>query len=137
MEQYIRPNWSHFVAYIWEQLCRDFLAPAGMDGRLPFIPEEVGKWWSGTSEIDVVGVDRYSKRAILGEARWRDRPIGKKTLDELLNKSRPWLQKNRGWRITYTLFSRSGFSNEVEKIAAAQSGEIVLFEPEDLIRVTE
>lgn len=133
IEQYIRPQWPRFVADTWEQLCRNFLAPAGMADRLPFIPEEIGKWWSRTAEIDVVGVDRQTKRVILGEARWRDRPMGEKALNKLIGKSHPWLQKNRGWSITYALFSRVGFSQEVTEIAGEQPGEIYLFSPEDLI----
>ncbi|MCB0064068.1 MAG: ATP-binding protein, partial [Caldilineaceae bacterium] len=132
IEQYIRPEWSRFVAGTWEQLCREFLVPAGLDGRLPFIPEEVGKWWSHAAEIDVVGVDRQNKRVLLGEARWQARPMGEKALNELMDKARPWLQKSRGWRVTYALFSRAGFSQDVIQIAADQPGEIYLFGPEDL-----
>jgi hypothetical protein len=136
IKQYIRPHWARFVAETWEQLARDFLAPAGMADRLPFIAEEVGKWWSRDWEIDIVGVDRHSRRAILGEARWQERPVGEAALTQLLGKARHWRQNARGWRVAYALFSRSGFTREVEQLAADQPDEVYLFGPKDLVHLT-
>jgi len=133
IEQYIRPQWNYFVADAWEQLCRDFMIPAGLRGELPVIAEEVGKWWSRDAEIDIVAVDRQSKRVVLGEARWRERPMDEKALNELMSKAKHWLKKKRGWRITYALFSRSGFTRQVQNIATEQPSEIYLFKPEQLI----
>ena len=41
---------------------------ASADRVIPFHFEEIGSWWSGDAQIDVVGVNRAERRVLFGEA---------------------------------------------------------------------
>lgn len=71
-------HWNGLVSQTWEQLCRT---------RLPHLAEEAlgigelawGKarrWWRGNEpEWDVVAESISDKQLLLGEVKWRDRPL--------------------------------------------------------------
>lgn len=62
----------------------------------------------------------YAERlAVLGEARWRDVPMGCRDLEALQTRSRAWLGIQSGWELFYALYSKSGFSDELQALAQA------------------
>lgn len=57
VERCIRDHFiDDHVAYVYEDVCRERLWELADTGELGFIPERVGRWWSGSDEIDVVGM---------------------------------------------------------------------------------
>jgi hypothetical protein len=70
----IRHQLPQVVAPMWERVARwHLLRSGGRDGLPPV--SEVGSWWSGQAQIDLVCVDRHSRSVILGEARWRQERV--------------------------------------------------------------
>ena len=110
----LRPNWDRFVGSVWEQLARQHVHLLAAAREIAFWPEEVGSWWSKKAQIDVVAVQSTRRSALLGEARWRREPIGLSGLEKLKASGRRWLGSERGWEVWYVLFSRSGFSEELQ-----------------------
>ena len=55
----------------FERICRQHLELKLIPG-LDFIPHETGQWWDRHDEIDIVSIDRLSKRFIACECKWRD-----------------------------------------------------------------
>ena len=75
----------------------------------------VGKW-RGTdprtkeeTDIDVVGLDISSKKAVLGECKFKNEEAGKEVYDAL--RSRDGLIDKRYKAVQYVIFSLSGFSS--------------------------
>lgn len=115
------------VAYVYEDVCRERLWGLADSGELGFVPERVGRWWSGSDEIDVVGLSASEGRAVWGECKfWKD-PVGANVLRALEEKAArvPWERDRR--TDAFALFSASGFTDELWEIAAAR-GDVVLVE---------
>ncbi len=53
-------------------------------------------------------------------------------LDDLQARARHWLGDERGWELWYALYSRSGFSKELQTRAAGDS-HLLLFTPSDVV----
>ena len=68
-------------------------------------------------EIDIVALDEENKKMILGECKYRNKPVGTDILRELEEKGQliPWNREER--EVWYILFSISGFTTELEDIA--------------------
>lgn len=132
VEQIVRPTWEQFVAMTWEELARASvytLAPQRTPG---FWPETVGSWWDAAHQIDLVAVSYGQRIAWLGEARWRGQPMGVADLAALQRRAHAWQGDATGWRIYLALFSRSGFTQDLEQ-QARHNPEILLFRPEDVV----
>lgn len=99
----------------FEEICRSWVWSQGDQGRIPFRPQRVGSWWDAQTQIDVAAVnDEY---ILLGEYRWRSRPIGVEVLTELQQKA---TRVPGGRHPILALFSRSGFTDALQTEAAAQ-----------------
>lgn len=121
---------EHFVdghvAYVYEDVCRERVWELADDGSLGFVPERAGRWWSGSDEIDVAGLSSRERRAVWGECKfWRD-PVGANVLHALEETAArvPW---ERGERTdVFALFSVSGFTDELRKIAEARDDVLLV-----------
>lgn len=113
------------VAYVYVDVCRERLWGLADSGELGFVPERVGRWWSGSDEIDVVGLSASEGRAVWGECKfWKD-PVGANVLRALEEKAArvPWERDRR--TDAFALFGASGFTDELREIAASR-GDVVL-----------
>ena len=99
----------------FEEICRAWVWAQGDQGSIPFRPQRVGMWWDAQAQIDVAAVnDEY---LLLGECRWRTRPLGVEALAELKQKA-VRVPGNR--RQQLVLFSRTGFTEALQAEAARQ-----------------
>jgi hypothetical protein len=132
VEQMVRPTWEQFVAVTWEELARASVHTLAAQRTPGFWPEAVGSWWDSNHQIDLVAVSYGQRTAWLGEARWRGQPMGVADLTALQRRANAWQGGATGWRIYLTLFSRSGFTQELQ-LLARQNPEILLFTPDDVV----
>jgi hypothetical protein len=128
VEQVLRPTWEQFVAITWEELARESVYTLASQRTTGFWPEAVGSWWGAHHQIDVVAVNYQQRIAWLGEARWRTQPMTTADLEALQQKGQHWQGHERGWRIYYALFSRSGFTQPLIDRAHTDP-ELLLFDP--------
>ncbi len=132
IQERLRPGWDRFVGLAWEELARRHVHELAAQQAIPFWPEEVGSWWSRKAQIDLVAVQRARRSSVLGEARWRREKMSVSNLDDLQARARHWLGDERGWELWYALYSRSGFSKELQTRAAGDS-HLLLFTPADVV----
>lgn len=104
-------------AHTWEELCRDWLLLAGVQGRLPFLPDQVGSLWGRNLQIDVVGLNTMERTLILGECKWTARPAPQQVLERLVEKTAQALPGGGRWRVYYLGFSRNGWSRTASALA--------------------
>ena len=55
-----------FVAFAYEDICKDIFASVCKQGEIPFVPSRIGSYWlndyDGDTEIDVMAIDNQNKR---------------------------------------------------------------------------
>jgi AAA+ ATPase superfamily predicted ATPase len=103
----IRHQLPRVVAPVWERIARWHLLRYARQGGLPPVTE-VGSWWSGQAQIDVVGVDRRGRSVVFGEARWRQEPFTRRDLERLVERGQRWLQgSDAHWDVHYAVYARN------------------------------
>lgn len=109
---------SRHTAFVYEDVCRERMWDLNMKGYWPFHFSDIGRWWDGKSEIDVVAIDPDGNNLILGECKYWHEPVGENILRELEGKTNSvdWRKSNR--HVWYVLFSAGGFTEELKSIAA-------------------
>lgn len=109
------------AAATYEGLCRALVA-AGSVGPGPW--DRVGRWWNRFDEIDVVAYGEKG-RLLAGEAKWSRRAVGTNILADLQEKVVRSGLATGASRVTFALFSRSGFTAAM-KTAARVRKDVVL-----------
>lgn len=110
---------SHFidshVSYVYENICRQEIWKWNGKG---FTINRVGRWWGKSDiEIDIVAYDSAGQDIVFGECKYSTVPKGMEVLRSLKDKSYAvdWNKKER--KEHFILFSKSGFTAELEKYA--------------------
>lgn len=127
----IRQALPRIVAPIWEEVARRHMLVASADRVIPFHFEEIGSWWSGDAQIDVIGVNRAERRVLFGEAKWTREPMTEGVLEKLIDRGNRWLGGDTGWDVHYALFARE--FGQVRESAGQELG-FYFFKPEDVLR---
>ncbi len=70
---------------------------------------ELGRWWYGEHEVDIVGLAPNDDRLLLAECKWTSDPVGRSLVERLWTKADHvrWGPGDRTER--FALFSKSGF----------------------------
>jgi AAA+ ATPase superfamily predicted ATPase len=119
---------DQFTGAAFESICREYIWRLHSAGTLGFIPQTVGNWWDRREEIDLVAIGEDA--ALFGECKWASKPLGVNILDDLERKTQIVQQKHNWEHVTYALFSRAGFTTELQE-QARQDG-VLLFDLENL-----
>jgi AAA+ ATPase superfamily predicted ATPase len=110
----IRNQLPQIVAPIWEMVARQHLLVASGQGQIPFAVQEVGSWWARNAQVDLVGVNRYTRQVVFGEVRWRSTAVTQKDVDVLMEKSLLWLHGDSArWEVHYAFFAKA-FTDTVD-----------------------
>jgi len=109
-ETSIEPDLPTHVAPTFEDICEE--AVWELIRRGDFDPySDVGRWWYGEAEIDLVGLAPVNDRILLAECKWTSDPVGRGLVEALRSKadSVRWGSEDRSER--FALFSKSGFTD--------------------------
>ncbi|MHC1773594.1 MAG: ATP-binding protein [Flexilinea sp.] len=131
LEKYVRPDLDHFAAAAFEEAAQMYIAKLAQTGKLAFIPERIGGWWDRDVEIDVLAISQTEKAALVGECKWSVKPVGTNVLEDLQQKVKILLKNHDIQKVQYALFSRSGFTQALEKQANTEGTGLYMIE--DLI----
>jgi hypothetical protein len=110
----VNSGFKSIVAQVYERVAVELLV-AWQNNF--FALERVGRYWDSDLEIDVVGFSTAEKKIIFGECKWSEKPVGINIYEELKKKAAKveWNINDR--KEYYILFSKSGFTAEMVKIA--------------------
>ncbi len=129
----IKPFFSNYVSYVFEDICKEYLIRKNMKSELPIFINKVGKWW-GTSkvtkqeeEIDVMALS--DDGVIFGECKYKNEKTGLQELEKLTEKANMFKDKNK----YYYIFSKSGFKKSLIDYAKENSN-IYLEDLESIIK---
>ncbi len=127
-QRHIEPHLDDFVSSAFEEIARQHLSRLAIAKQLPFVPEQIGRWWDKNREIDVVAIGEEA--LLVGECKWTSRPVGVNVLDGLKEASAGLLTQTRRDRILFALFARAGFTADLKGLAKTEG--ILLVEAEDM-----
>jgi len=104
----IEPNLPDHVATTFEDVCQEAVWAAIRRGELESY-SEVGRWWYGEDEIDIVGLAPDADRILFAECKWTSEPVGPALASQLREKAQRvrWGPDTR--EEEFALFSKSGF----------------------------
>ena len=132
---------TKFVAFAYEDICKDIFANLCKRGVIDFVPSRIGAYWlndyTGDTEIDVMAVDNQNKRIFAGECKYHRNPVDasvyyalkQKVLDAgEIRKSYPV------YDVIYGVFSKSGFTQRMLD-AARETSNLVLVNEDNVIDV--
>lgn len=98
---------------------------------LPFVPEKIGKNWgkipgkrNESYDIDIIAYDE--ENVLFGECKWTNTKIGIRILNNLKERASYLNIQNK--KIYYILFSKKGFTEELEKL---ENKNLLLISPGD------
>ena len=117
-----------YVAFAYEDICKDIFADLCRKGRIPFTPSRIGSYWlndyGGNTEIDVMAVDHQNKRIFAGECKYHAKPVDASvyfTLKEKVSKAVEIRKAFPGYDVIYGVFSKSGFTQRMIDTAGGNS----------------
>lgn len=118
-ERNVKPLLPDYMGSVFEKMCRQYTLSAGIMGAFACTVTKVGTWW-GTNpvrreetDIDVVGLDKRTKEAVIGECKFRNETLDKGVFDAL--EERKELLRDRYRTVQFLLFSAGGFSRWIEE----------------------
>lgn len=109
-----------FVAFAYEDICRDIFADLCRKGEISFVPSRIGSYWlndfDGNTEIDVMAVDHQQRTIFAGECKYHAKPVDAGVYFALREKVANAVELRKafpGYEVVYGVFSRSGFTQRM------------------------
>lgn len=121
----VKEHLSHYMGLVFERMCQQYLLRYA--DELPIELCELGQWWGSDPktkkqvQIDLVGMDVGKKEFLIGSCKFKNEKIG---VDELVLLKEYAAVFGKGERYHYCIFSKSGFTQGLEKLA--KNGEVLL-----------
>src|SRR6056297_765030 len=125
-DELVAPERAEYVSPLFERLCQRAL-PDLVDQRF----RDVGQWWFKEHELDVLGLT--DEGLVAGECKFTSRPVSEGVLADLERTTSEvrWSEGPADGKTLYVLFSRSGYTDDLER-AADTRDDVRLFELPDL-----
>jgi AAA+ ATPase superfamily predicted ATPase len=123
----VAPELADYVSPLFERLCQRAL-PTLIDRQF----RDLGQWWFKEHELDVLGLTQDG--LVAGECKFTAQPVSEGVLADLertVSEVR-WSQEPVDGETLYVLFSRSGYTDDLEHVADTRD-DVRLFELSDLI----
>lgn len=124
-----------FVAFAYEDICKDIFAKLCSNNAISFVPSRIGSYWlndyDGDTEIDVMSVDHQNKQVFAGECKYHIKPVDAPvyfTLKEKVDNAAEIRKSFPKYNVIYGLFSKSGFTKRMLDIAKENPNILLIHE---------
>ena len=136
----VKPVLHEFASLAFEDICREYVRELQKSGKLPFRYKTMGRWWGKTTvrrkdsteiretEIDLLAVSSRSDQYLVGECKFKGRPLSYADYLDTAAKLMPQQEKADFY---YYLFSESGFDERLTE-EASHNDRLRLVTLEDL-----
>ncbi len=128
-DEFVSPEIADYVSPLFERLSQRAL-PGLIDRRFT----GVGQWWFKQHELDVLGLSKEG--LVAGECKFTSEPVSEGVLSDLERTAEEvqWADEPTDAETLYVLFSRSGYTDDLEQAADARS-EVQLYDLSDVLAV--
>jgi len=126
----VKDDFSRYLGPVFEDIASELLQNYSFSGRLPLFTKW-GKWWHKDKEIDVVALNEQTDAILFCECKWQNRMVGKKVIEDLMQKSDHVVWRNKERTAHYVVVSKSGFTSAAVKFAKDKG--VYMFTLEDLV----
>lgn len=124
-----------FVAFAYEDICKDIFAKLCSNNAISFVPSRIGSYWlndyDGDTEIDVMSVDHQNKQVFAGECKYHTKPVDAPVyfaLKEKVDNAAEIRKSFPKYNVIYGLFSKSGFTKRMLDIAKENPNILLIHE---------
>lgn len=126
-DEIVAPELADYVSPLFERLCQRALWDL-VDRRF----RDVGQWWFKEHELDVLGLT--DDGLVAGECKFTSQPVSEGVLADLERTTTEvrWSKEPADGETLYVLFSRSGYTDDIENVADARD-DVLLFGLSDLV----
>lgn len=93
-ESRVRPYLHDYMGPVFEEISRDYIFDLSMNGMINTNITEIGHWrghddsLKEAADIDVVGIDRTDKTAVIGECKFRNHPPDRSDMEKLIHRGK-------------------------------------------------
>lgn len=129
-----------FVAFAYEDICKDLFVNMCKKGTVAFVPSCVGSYWlndcDGDTEIDVMAVDHQNRRIFAGECKYHTKPVDAPVYFRLKEKVSDAAEIKKafpGYDVIYGIFSKSGFTRRLLD-TARENTNLLLINEDHVVR---
>ncbi|MEE0472572.1 MAG: ATP-binding protein [Holdemanella biformis] len=124
-----------FVAFAYEDICKDIFAKLCSNNAISFVPSRIGSYWlndyDGDTEINVMSVDHQNKQVFAGECKYHTKPVDAPVyfaLKEKVDNAAEIRKSFPKYNIIYGLFSKSSFTKRMLDIAKENPNILLIHE---------
>ena len=106
----VEPELTRYTSLKFENICRQYIRKQNISGELPFRFDKMGRYFDNNVEIDIVAISKDKNKILLGECKFRNTAFDLREYNALKSK----FIDSRATEVYYYLFSRSGFTEDVQ-----------------------
>ena len=124
-----------FVAFAYEDICKDIFAKLCSNNAISFVPSRIGSYWlndyDGDTEINVMSVDHQNKQVFAGECKYHTKPVDAPVyfaLKEKVDNAAEIRKSFPKYNVIYGLFNKSGFTKRMLDIAKENPNILLIHE---------
>lgn len=126
---------ENFVAFTYEDVCKNIFTNLCKSKKISFCTSRIGSYWlndlNSDTEIDIMAVDQQNKQLFVGECKYHVKPVEISvifSLQEKVNKNAEIFKNFPDYSIIYGVFSKSGFTERMKKVAEEKENIILINE---------
>ncbi len=124
LEREILPHLDNFIGQVFDKICVEILRYLRGLGRINLDYDRAGRWWDGNEEIDLVSTSADIP-VFVAECKWSKKAVGIDVLKNLQRKVPLLAPEGRTANIRLGLFSRSGFTEELQDLGKKGKIELI------------
>jgi len=124
LKQEILPHLDNFIGQGFDKICVEILRYLVTKEEIKLEYDRAGRWWEANEEIDLVAMVGDTP-IFAAECKWSRKPIGMEVLKDLQKKMAFIIHGGNSTDIRLGLFSRSGFTKEIEDLGRKGAIELV------------
>ncbi|MFB6226572.1 MAG: ATP-binding protein [Candidatus Paceibacteria bacterium] len=125
-----RREFKHMEAAAYEDVIQEI---ARNHQKSFFEFQKVGKWWNGDNELDLLAFNSEENKILFGEAKWREKAVGRVNLNKLKRTSEKVDWGDDQTEKYFALFSKSGFTQDLKQEVESSDLNIVLFNRDKVV----
>ena len=127
MEQIKKMFVQNYVAFVYEDLCREKMWQHASDGLWDFRFDRLGRYWGSVcGEVDILGLDTVSGNMLIGECKYTKTEKGLSVLRTLREKAAALETKTKRKCRSFVIFSTAGFTKGLLEEAARNESVILV-----------